>query len=231
MSDEGVQIDRPKDINYHTVIEDLLKAEERRDFNAIYSFYEPNMRRYWDMNNPSYQSLKKRYEYIWGFTSNSLNKIEKIEKISDDNYNLYTEFSYYNIKKEESFVTKSIIRYVFDDLGKVKETYGLKQDIQEVISSEDINYVDKSQSQISKNEVNLESQPPNSLYYKFRTSFYNPLFKIALRDKPSVSGLEIYLCPKDAMVYVIDNSGDNYFKVYVNGYIGYVTKNYLKRKY
>lgn len=68
-------------------------------------------------------------------------------------------------------------------------------------------------------------------YHKFKTTFDNPVFEIPLRDKPSVAGRELYKCPKNATVYVIDNSGKDYFKVYVNGYTGYLRNAFLKRKW
>tara|TARA_R100000306_G_scaffold62450_2_gene70353 strand:- start:1112 stop:3817 length:2706 start_codon:yes stop_codon:yes gene_type:complete len=346
----------------------LLFAEEQRNFNDIFSFFSSNMSRYWDMNNPSYSDLKKRYEYIWGFTSNSKNKIEKIEKVNTYTYDLYTEFSYYNLNNNENFVTNSIIRYVFDNNGKIIATYGIEQNIQKqetelvesatikygfinttdvilrerpninssiikifkysgekieilgaflpenkqiAVLNRDLNYsyeynqaslkkgkgvtiisenvgtnmisidldnntsitlniptsyldkinykwykvmtsngdigwvygkfikegeVDNDSSSTFKEKNNFilnskQAEPPNDLYYKYKTKFENPPFEIPLRSSASAGGLEIYKCPKNADVYVIDKTTDNYFKVYVNGNVGYVTKNYLVRKY
>ncbi len=66
--------------------------------------------------------------------------------------------------------------------------------------------------------------------YKFTSTLDNPSFDLPLRSQPSVSALEIYKCPKNATIYVIDNSGDLYFKVYVNGYTGYISKQWLTRQ-
>lgn len=68
-------------------------------------------------------------------------------------------------------------------------------------------------------------------YYKFSTSFDNPPFEVPLRSEPNVNSREVYKCPKNATVYVIDNSGEIFFKVYVNGYTGYLSKGFLKRKW
>jgi len=51
--------------------------------------------------------------------------------------------------------------------------------------------------------------------YKFQTTFNKPPFEVPLRSQPNVNSREVYKCPKDATVYVIDNSGDLWFKVYV----------------
>ncbi|MBK8723403.1 MAG: retroviral-like aspartic protease family protein [Saprospiraceae bacterium] len=66
-------------------------------------------------------------------------------------------------------------------------------------------------------------------YYKFKTTLDNPPFEIPLRDKSGIDGIELYKCPKNATIYVIDNSGQEYFKVYVNGYTGYLRNHWLKK--
>jgi len=120
--------EKPKEIQSHSeIIKNLLIAEENRDFKKIYSHFSTNMSRYWDLDNPSYNNLKKRYEYIWGFTKNSKNYVEKIEKISDNTYDLYTKFEYYNLNKKNTFSTNSIIRYVFGSDRKIIKTYGLEE--------------------------------------------------------------------------------------------------------
>ena len=68
--------------------------------------------------------------------------------------------------------------------------------------------------------------------YKFQTTFDNPLDKVPLRELPDIDSRITYMCPINATVYVIDNpTRDVYFKVYVNGYTGYLSKGYLKRKW
>lgn len=67
--------------------------------------------------------------------------------------------------------------------------------------------------------------------YKFKTTFNNSVVELPLRVEPNVNSREIYKCPKNSIIYVIDNSGEVYFKVYVNGYTGYLSKGYLKRQW
>ena len=323
-------------INYQDIIRNVLKAEEQRNFNDIYTNYSSTMQRYWDIDRPNYNNLKNRYEYIWGFTSNSKNEIEKIVKVNSNTFDLYTNFSYYNNNRAESFETNSVIRYVFDSSGKIIETYGIEQNIQElnpyegygsskygfiygydvilrerpditspvinlfktpgerieildevskkynqqailtkdlqyyvdyepkvvkkgkavIIVNEDANDVvisftiddnnskmlrvdrsyiekldynwykvknqqgsigwvyskfvttnpsDSKKTKINNSEINNKypnSEPPKNLFYKFKTQFYDPPFLIALRDRPSASGLEIYLCPKLSLIHI-----------------------------
>ena len=227
-------------INYPDIIRKALKAEEQRNFDEIYSYYSPYMRRYWDIYYPDYKTLKKSYEYVWDFTSYSYNEVNKIVRVNTNTFDLYTQFTYFDNNKLQSFKTKSIIRYVFDNNGKIKEIYGIEQNLQPA-ESEETNNSDSRELEVTetnKKEENniitsesINSEPPNDLYYLFRTKFDNPPFEIPLRNSPSIGGIELYKCPKNASVYVIDNSKSTYYKVYVNGYTGYVTKNYLVRKY
>jgi len=67
--------------------------------------------------------------------------------------------------------------------------------------------------------------------YEFRTTLIpNPAIDIKLRDKPNLAGKTWYVVEKSDIIYVIDRSNTDYFKVYVNGYVGYVRSYFLKRK-
>jgi S1-C subfamily serine protease len=88
--------------NYENTIRDFLKAEENRDFDKIYSFFSPKLSRYYDINNPNYSKLKNRYEYLWGFVSNSRNYINSIDKINEYTYDLNTNYKYYNERKRKN---------------------------------------------------------------------------------------------------------------------------------
>ncbi|WP_055445533.1 S1 family peptidase [Lacinutrix himadriensis] len=112
--------------NYENIIREFLRAEEQRDFNKIYSFLSPKFSRYYDINKPNYSNLKKRYEYLWGFVSNSRNYIKSIEKINEYTYDLNTNYKYYNERKKKEFSVNSTVRFLFDSNGKVIETYGIE---------------------------------------------------------------------------------------------------------
>ncbi len=91
------------------------------------------------------------------------------------------------------------------------------------------------ESNTSNNNYNSNTYSSNESYYngqyKFQTTFDNPVFEVPLREQPNVNSIEVYKCPKNATVYVIDNTGETFFKVYVNGYTGYLSKGFLKRKW
>ncbi|MBP8192909.1 MAG: retroviral-like aspartic protease family protein [Chitinophagales bacterium] len=90
-------------------------------------------------------------------------------------------------------------------------------------------YIDNNSSSYSNPYSNESSYTGQ---YKFYTTFDNPIIDIYLYEKPSVISKELYKCPKNSIIYVIDNTFDDlFFKVYVNGYTGYLTKGFLKRKW
>ena len=111
--------------SYEEKITDLLKAEDERNLNNILSFYAMNMKRYWDIQNPSINDLKSRYEKSWKSLYGSNNKILNIHKISDRTYELETDFKYVTSKNrnKKSIVSKVIFK--FDKEGKIIEVFGL----------------------------------------------------------------------------------------------------------
>lgn len=66
--------------------------------------------------------------------------------------------------------------------------------------------------------------------YLYKTTFDNPAFNVPVRSQPNVESYKIYECPKNSTVFVIDNTGDFFYKVSVDGNTGYVSKSTLKRK-
>lgn len=83
----------------------------------------------------------------------------------------------------------------------------------------------------NKPKSKLQGDNDYAIRYQIETTFDTPLSDIALRKKPKTKSDIIYLCPNDAKVFVIDNRGEFYCKVSVNGHIGYVLKSFLKKPY
>ena len=78
-----------------------------------------------------------------------------------------------------------------------------------------------------KNEVMADPNNPND--YMFKTTFDNPPFEMSLYAHPDVESSKIYVCPKNSIVSVLDNSGSKFIKVKVDGRIGYLSKAFLVR--
>lgn len=114
-------------IQYEEKITNLLKAEDERNLNNILSFYGMNMKRYWDVQNPSIEDLKKRYEKSWKLLYESKNEVLNINKISSSTYELETNFKFIIAKnrKNKSIISKVIFK--FDNDGKIIEVYGLDE--------------------------------------------------------------------------------------------------------
>ena len=125
ISKSNVQVESASK-DFSSKIYSFLLAEEQRNFDEIYGYFSPRMSRFYDINNPNYNSLKVRYEYIWGFTTNSKNTVQSIERINDYAYDLNTKFSYYNLKKEQELSVLSKIRFLFDSEGLIIENYAIK---------------------------------------------------------------------------------------------------------
>jgi len=82
---------------------------------------------------------------------------------------------------------------------------------------------------VSGNTGSYSSKVSGDGYYKFETTFNNPAFNVPLRSEPNINSRELYQCPKWATVYVIDDSGEIFYKVSVDGRIGYLSKGFLKK--
>jgi serine/threonine protein kinase len=65
--------------------------------------------------------------------------------------------------------------------------------------------------------------------YRYKTYFDNPLFEKPLRARADHNSTEIYSCPKNSAVYVIDVEGVDFIKVNVDGYEGYISRSSLIR--
>lgn len=120
------RIEKPLTLDFSNVIYKFLEVEEQRDFEAIYSFFSPHFSRYYTIFNPTYTKVKNKYEYTWSITSDATNDVVNIEKINNYTYNLNTIFTFYSNKKHDYTTINSVVRFVFDERGKIVETYNLK---------------------------------------------------------------------------------------------------------
>ena len=103
----------------------LLKAEDTRDFDKIASYYDPEMQRYWHLDNPDFSEIKKVYDEAWGFSQYSSNSLLNIIETSPSTYDVEVRFEFYNNKTKSTEVRRSMMRYVFNRKGLITEVYGL----------------------------------------------------------------------------------------------------------
>ena len=106
-------------------VRNLLMAEENRNFEDIYSHFSPNMERYWDINYPTYDELRDRYQHSWDITDRSNHSDVKVTKVGTNTYDVSSTYRYFSVKDQVEKTVKSKVRYVFDNSGKIIKTYGL----------------------------------------------------------------------------------------------------------
>jgi serine/threonine protein kinase len=107
-------------------IRSFLQAEDNRDFDAIYSYFAPEIVRYWSFQNPSYDKLEKEYTSSWNRTEYSRNNIEQIEKVTDDSYVVFIDFEFKQYSKVSPSHVSSELKFVFTEDGKISELYSIK---------------------------------------------------------------------------------------------------------
>lgn len=64
----------------------------------------------------------------------------------------------------------------------------------------------------------------------FFTTFNNPIFEPPLYSSPHPNSSLVYKSPKTSVVEVLNTSNDPYYEVIVDGYKGYVSKNFLSKE-
>ncbi|AYA37835.1 SH3 domain-containing protein [Hymenobacter oligotrophus] len=67
----------------------------------------------------------------------------------------------------------------------------------------------------------------SNVKYKYRTHFDSPI-GVPLRSAPHIDADQVYLCPLTSIVNVIEDNNPRYYKVSVDGRIGYVAKTLCK---
>lgn len=123
---EPASMDSPHDEAYKRTIRSFVAAEDSRNFDQLYSHFSSNNKRFWDIDYPTYDALHQRYQYIWGKVTQSRNIIKEIRKITDRTFDLYTEFEYYEHRRQRTISKSSRVRYHFDNAGKIDEVYGVE---------------------------------------------------------------------------------------------------------
>lgn len=106
-------------------IQDLFFVESKRNFDEIYAFFDPNMERYWDINYPTYEELRARYEETWSNSENNEYQNVRVKKVAPNTYDVMSTYSYFSLKDEQQKRILSKVRFVFNDNNKIVKTYGL----------------------------------------------------------------------------------------------------------
>lgn len=106
-------------------LQKLMDAEYKQDISTIYNTFSENMERYWGVNYPTYDDIKKLYDDSWNKRTNIKHDDVVIEKIGDNKYNVTATYSYYDLEKQKSVQKQTKTRYELDANHKIVRTYGL----------------------------------------------------------------------------------------------------------
>ncbi|OJU75942.1 MAG: hypothetical protein BGO09_14065 [Bacteroidetes bacterium 47-18] len=106
-------------------LQKLMDAEYRQNIYNIYSTFSENMERYWGVNYPTFDEIKKLYDDSWNKRTNIKHDDVVIEKVGYNKYNVTATYSYYDLEKQQSVQKQTRTRYEFDSNHKIVRTYGL----------------------------------------------------------------------------------------------------------
>lgn len=65
--------------------------------------------------------------------------------------------------------------------------------------------------------------------YLFETTIKTN-YSVSLRENGNINSMCLYKCPINSKIYVIGQENDIYMKAYVDGYVGYISKVFLRQK-
>lgn len=82
----------------------------------------------------------------------------------------------------------------------------------------------------TSSDSNYSGSSKNNADCVYETGFDNPSMLPPLRETPSLEGILIYSCPRNARVCILEKSSGIYYRVRVNGRVGYVSKGFLISK-
>ena len=109
-----------------STISDFLSAENSRDFEYIYSFYSPYLRRYFGLNNPTYSSLQNLYTKSWNSNSFSKNTVVTIDQIVENEFLVRINYEWQRYSSPSKFNSKyDNLKFVLDNENRIIEVYSL----------------------------------------------------------------------------------------------------------
>jgi hypothetical protein len=103
-------------------VNQLLAAEEQRDFATIYNYYSPNIERYWDIEYPTRDELQTRFTKVWKKSTNPKHSNVVVQKIGDNKYIATGLYEYYHVASSTTKLVSFKNSFTFDENGKIIET-------------------------------------------------------------------------------------------------------------
>jgi hypothetical protein len=100
-------------------IRSYILSEDNRDLNQINSYLSGNMYKYYDLSYPTSSQLQKRFEYVWGITSNNHNYISEVKKIGERRYQVSGTYEYFGLKSQEDKTVNTNLIFETDENNKI----------------------------------------------------------------------------------------------------------------
>lgn len=82
----------------------------------------------------------------------------------------------------------------------------------------------------SKKVLLVDRTPNYAGAHLYTTTLAENTGAVPLRELPDINARVIYQCEPGSTIYVIENTGEIYSRVYIGGYTGFLSKAFLKRK-
>jgi hypothetical protein len=115
---EGVGVSA-KDEDNIKAVNQLLNADESRNFDNIYNYYSPSMEKYWDISYPTREELQTRFTKLWQKTSNPKHSNVTVNKIGENTYLAAGLYEYFGLKTKTNQIVSFKTIYKFDENGKI----------------------------------------------------------------------------------------------------------------
>jgi len=100
-------------------IRSFIFAEDARDLEALYALLSPNIYKYYDLDYPTQNQLRNRYEHIWEITKDNTNYIDEIKKVDAGTYEVKGNYEYFGLKTAEIKRLATHLRYEMDNDNKI----------------------------------------------------------------------------------------------------------------
>jgi hypothetical protein len=110
-----------------SIIEKYLKGQDNRNFESFSQYYAPNIRRNWEMYNPTLSQIQGAIYHLWSVTSSSSQTINNAKMVNDSTVKTDVTNVYITRKKNLTKQIEYDIYFVFDSNNQIVETYGFEK--------------------------------------------------------------------------------------------------------
>lgn len=100
-------------------IKNYIFAEDDRNLETLFGLLSPNIYKYYDLDYPTQNQLRNRYEHIWEITKDNTNYISEVKKVGERTYEVFGTYEYFGLKTEKTKMQDTHVRYEMDADNKI----------------------------------------------------------------------------------------------------------------